>query len=255
MDQFVLYVDDSVADPAIKVAGDAAVQTVFYRKDLVESLVDQPNLLGAGILLPQIDDEWETLLRSISHSFSRHPLLIMTPDGGAERVADLDSVRFTSVDLSDPPGITSAITNLLAEPGKRDRREYHRFDFPLRGRLFAADEPVHDIRQISAGGAFLRPNGITPESGTECEIEIMFQNFSINTACRILDPRDASSALGAGFGIRFTSLSPAAASFIDRTVQDALVAVLTDPESDPAVPTLDEDADLLSIGDEFTLEI
>jgi hypothetical protein len=255
MDQFVLYVGTDVKDPNIGEAADAAVQTVFYKKDFVEALVDQPHLVGAAVLLNGIDDAWSALIGSVTRSFPLLPLLIAATSHGEAHLSDASSVTAVTIDTNDRSAVERILEHFLAEPGQRDRREYHRFDFPLQARLQSSDEPLHDIRQISAGGAFLVPGGTTPPTGTDCEIEILFQNFAINTVCRILDPRDSSSNLGPGFGIRFTSLSPAAASFIDRTVQDALVAVLTDPGYEPEVPTLDEDADLLSIGDEFTLEI
>jgi len=255
MDQFVLYVGTAVKDPNIGEVADAAVQTVFYQKDFIEALVDQPHLVGAAVLVTEIDEEWSALLDSVTRSFPLLPLLVAAANHVNANLPEVSSITAVTIDASDRSSVKQILERFLSEPGPRDRREHHRFDFPLQARLHSSDEPLHDIRQISAGGAFLVPGGNTPPTGTECEIEILFQNFAINTVCKILDPRDSSSNLGPGFGIRFTSLSPAAASFIDRMVQDALVAVLTDPDQEPAVPTLDEDADLLSIGDEFTLEI
>ena len=254
MDQLVLYVSELLRETDTMQLSGTSLQTVYYKRDFIEALVDQPGLIGAAVLMKESDEEWEALVESVSRSFPLLPILLLTQVESVPRETDAATLVRSKISQSGVE-LELLLSRLTSGGGSHDRREYHRYDFPLRARLHADDEPVHQIRHLSAGGAFLNPVGPAPQSGTICEIELMFQNFSINTTCEVLDPRQASSNAEPGFGIRFTALSPAATSFINRTVQDALVQVLTNPDADPALPTLDEDEDLLSIGDEFTLAI
>ena len=45
----------------------------------------------------------------------------------------------------------------------------------------------------------------------------------------------------------------AARAFVDRVVTDALIQALTNPESPPAIPSIETEEDVLAIGDEFSL--
>ena len=66
-----------------------------------------------------------------------------------------------------------------------------------------------------------------------------FGNFRLQTDCEVLDARRASSNLPAGFAARFTGLDPEGQALLDRIVRDALVQALLEPESEPALPSLD----------------
>jgi hypothetical protein len=70
---------------------------------------------------------------------------------------------------------------------------------------------------------------------------VRFQNFSLETACEVLDTRRASSRLPDGFAVRFTELGAEAQALLDRIVRDALVRALLEPESPPALPSLGEE--------------
>jgi hypothetical protein len=62
------------------------------------------------------------------------------------------------------------------------------------------------------------------------------------TKCEVLDRRPPSLRLPAGFAVRFTQLSEESMQLIDRIIQDALVQTLMEPEGEPEVPTLGEEA-------------
>ena len=56
-----------------------------------------------------------------------------------------------------------------------------------------------------------------------------------------MDPRQASSNLSAGFGVRFVDLDQASSDVLDRIVKDALVKKLTGRDPNPGVPSLEEE--------------
>ena len=97
------------------------------------------------------------------------------------------------------------------------------------------------IRSLGAGGAFLESAEGGPEPGTVTTLRITFQNFQLFTECEILERRQSSSNLPAGFGLRFVSLQPKTRELIHRIVNDAVFQVLIEPEIEPAIPSLDEE--------------
>ncbi|MFP4377172.1 MAG: PilZ domain-containing protein [Spirochaetales bacterium] len=251
MNRLVLYCDPSM-DPLPEVTvAEYDLVTVHYTRDLVDAIVDEPRLVGVVMLMRVADESWQRLIVSVKKSFPLMPMLVGTRAPFAKPPGTIETFTFT--DVNDKT--SERVTTFAREHAATERREHHRFDFPLRAKLDSADTPIHHIGQISAGGAFLIPNKTDLTPGTICEIELLFQNFSITTNCEILNPRHVDSRAGDGFGIRFTSLSPAATSFIDRIVHDALIETMMNPDARPPVPSLDEDEDLLSIGDEFSLSI
>ena len=61
------------------------------------------------------------------------------------------------------------------------------------------------------------------------------------TICEILDPRMASSNLPYGFGVEFTKFSKPSRKIINNIIDDALVKVLIDPDSEPDIPSIGND--------------
>jgi hypothetical protein len=214
----------------------------------VESLIDEPQLIGAITDIEEYTDEWEHFLRSARRSFPFLPLLVMIPGGGC-----LDDLVCHDRD-ADQQTTREYIASFFSRPRQPERRRHHRFGWPLQAEL-CGEPTTHRIREISAGGAFLEPHASIPEPGTRCDIRIEFQNFAISTTCEILDPRHTSSRVHAGFGVRFPELSEEARQFVDRIVTDALASILLDPNAAPEVPSIDEEQDVLSVGDEFSLTL
>jgi hypothetical protein len=97
------------------------------------------------------------------------------------------------------------------------------------------------LRALSSSGAFLHCEGPCPPSGSRGRLRVRFQNFSMETACEVLDTRRASSRLPDGFGVRFTDLGAEGQSLLDRIVRDALIQAILEPESAPALPSLGEE--------------
>ena len=249
MDRLVFYSEGLEPEIIRDALTEVDVLAVYSQRRLIEALVDEPTLVGAVIHVAKMDAQWSTFLDSVSRTFALLPVLLVQPAGAGDCPDGFSCMR----DDASEETIQVALDNLVGTGPHRDRRQHHRFEWPLRAILAGGDGITHRISEISAGGAFLEPVGSILGSGAQCGMEIHFQNFKMRAQCAILDPRHTSSRRSAGFGVRFVDLSAEATEFIDRIVQDALVAILVDPTTKPSVPTLDEDEDLLSIGDEFTL--
>ena len=246
MDQLVFCADTVESEVVRRALPDVRVVTVTSRRSLAEMLIGEDRLVGT-IVEPHGTDGWKPFLHSVKRSFPLLPILLLVPGG--------DESGYDCVDRDlAAPQLVEAIRAFFAAPHPTERRRYHRYDWPLRATL-ECDPIVHRIREISAGGAFLEPLSAVPEPGTRCEIRIEFQNFTMTTTCAILDPRHVSSNAVPGFGVRFDELSAEAASFIDRVVNDALARILLEPDAVPQVPSIDEEEDVLSIGDEFSLSL
>ena len=249
MDRLVLYSEGYEPEFIRSALTDVDVRAVYSQRGLIDALVDEPTLVGAVIHVPRMEEQWSTFLVSVSKTFSRLPVLLVQPSEESEHPAGFPHIPD---DVSDD-GLRQALDQLLVSEPNRDRRHHHRFEWPLRAVLADGDGTSHRISEISAGGAYLEPVGSGVGSGQQCGMEIHFQNFKMRATCAVLDPRHTSSRRSAGFGVKFVDLSPEATEFIDRIVQDALVAILIDPDAQPSVPTIDEEEDVLSIGDEFSL--
>ncbi|HKJ84839.1 MAG TPA: PilZ domain-containing protein [Spirochaetia bacterium] len=245
MDQLVFCSHEIDAELVNEALPEVAVSTVYARRSLVEAIVANAQLIGA-IVEPDADDDWPAFLASIRRSFPLIPLLVLS---------DACSDGYACVDPNQPrEPLVGAIADFYTTPRPAERRRHHRYEWPLRATI-AGSSTVHRIHEISAGGAFLEPASPIPEPRTECEIQVRFQNFTMTTMCEILDPRHVSSRAAPGFGVRFTALSGTAEEFIDSVVTDALARVLLDPTSVPEVPSIDEEEDILAVGDEFSLSL
>ena len=249
MDRLVLYSEGLEPEIIGHGLSGVAVLAVYSQHSLIESLVDDPSLVGAVIQVMEMTTQWANFLTSISQSFPLLPVLIVHPPDADECP---DGFMCMVDDASDET-IRKTLDELVGGALQRDRRKHHRYEWPLGATLTGGDGTVHRISEISAGGAYLEPIGSVVGSGQTCDLEIHFQNFKMRAGCVILDPRHSSSRRSAGFGVRFVSLSEEAIEFVDRIVQDALVKILMDPSANPAIPSLEEEEDLLSIGDEFSL--
>jgi len=249
MDRLVFYSEGLEPEVVRSALTGVDVLAVYSQHSLIESLVDDPSLVGAVIDVVELTPQWTTFLESVSRSFPLLPILIVQPAG----IDDCpDGFACMDDDASDE-AMRETLDNLVGSALQRDRRKHHRYEWPLRATLPGGDGTVHRVSVISAGGAYLEPVGSLLDSGQVCDLEIYFQNFKMRARCAIMDPRHSSSRRSAGFGVRFVDLSDEAVEFINRIVQDALIKILIDPFTSPAVPSLDEEDDLLSIGDEFSL--
>jgi len=94
------------------------------------------------------------------------------------------------------------------------------------------------VRMISSTGAFLESDTLFPEPEKEGIIRIRFHDFNLLSGCKILGKRDKSGKLPAGFGIKFTDLTPTSRSIIDGIVEDELLHSLLEPEEPSRPPSI-----------------
>jgi hypothetical protein len=227
----------------------AEIIPVYSQLRFVECLVDDPALVAAAIRIDTMTDQWAQFLESVSQSFPLLPVLVVRPAGGPPSPDAYPCLDATAT----AEEIAAGLRSLIDQRQHSERREHHRFEWPLRGMVVGGDGTFHRISEIGAGGAYLEPVGARFDTGQSCVLEIHFRNFKMQANCVILDPRHMSSTRSNGFGVRFVDLSDESSAFIDRIVHDALVEVLTDPGSRPEIPALDDPDELLSVGDEFSL--
>ncbi len=197
---------------------DFQVRTADSLAELARRLVGEQSVLC--LVLQPGKHAPEEFLESLKACYPVLPVFLVHEEATAGELADL-AARIGSLE-------------------RRERREKPRFDWPLQGSLSlpGAQAESHDLRALSSGGAFLRCEGPCPPAGSRGRLRVRFRNFSLETACEVLDTRTASSRLPDGFAVRFTELGAEAQALLDRIVRDALVQAILEPESEPALPSL-----------------
>lgn len=253
MDRIVHYSEGLEPEILQQIATEALpnteMVTCYSKRRLVEALIDEPELVGVVVDTRELDHDW---LRFIDSAMSHFPLLPVLVAHAAEIDSCPEGYLCVNWDADDAT-LSAALVGAFGHVRSQNRREHHRFDWPLRAELSEVSGTTYSIRELSAGGAFLVPVTAKPESGETHDIDIYFQNFKIRTQCTVLDARDGTDTRSPGFGIQFEDLSEPTREFINRVVEDAIVQTLTDPAAEPAVPSIDEEEDVLAIGDEFSL--
>jgi hypothetical protein len=249
MDRIVFYSEGLEPEFIQQALPSAEVVTVYSQRRLIEALVDEPFLIGAIVDIGTLTPEWKVFLESAARSFAVLPVLVAVEEEYPECPEG-----FVCIDRNGSDTVVAdALVKRFGDCLPKNRRQYHRFNWPLTARVVDDDGTVHKVTEISAGGAFLEPHGSALGPEEQCELEIYFQNFVMTTSCTILDPRRVASHREPGFGVRFDNLSDSAREFINRIVSDALIQVLTDPTTEPPVPSIETEEDVFSIGDEFSL--
>lgn len=220
--------------------GEAAVgmelRTVSGRRELVSEVMELPEIHSVLIQKAAMDPDYRLFLRCLKRNF---PFLRVAVIAAAEDAAE--GHHFIRDDV-DEVALREEMRRFLSRKPSPNRREHHRFGWPLKallsldGRLWVE----YPLCSISSGGAFLECASSFPPPGVRASLKILFQNFSMLAGCEILDARRTSSNLPVGFGVRFVDLSQNAVEKIDRIVDDALVRVLMDPGLEPEIPSLDD---------------
>ncbi|MEE9309199.1 MAG: PilZ domain-containing protein [Spirochaetia bacterium] len=210
--------------------------------ELARAIIEQSHVIALIIEKERIDDRFQRLLASIKKSFPILQVCLITDSG-----ADLAPAgyRIIAKDIT-PEGsdrFTEELKTFVSSIGLTERRDHLRFDWPLQGMISFDDKTwqSYNLWALSADGAFLESSGSGPPVGSRGILRISFQNFRLVTRCEVLDPRQASSKLPAGFAVRLTMLSDDSMNLINRIIQDALLQTLLQPESEPAIPTLGEE--------------
>ena len=227
MDAVLTYAPGRQARNLLAALSDFEVRTADSLAELARLLVGEQSVLC--LVLQPGKHAPEEFLESLKACYPVLPVFLVHQEPTAGELADL-AARIGSLE-------------------RRERREKPRFDWPLQGSLSlpGAQDESFDLRALSSGGAFLRCEGPCPQAGSHGRLLVRFGNFSLETACEVLDTRAASSRLPDGFAVRFTDLGAEAQGLLDRIVRDALVQAILEPESEPELPSLGAD-DLLPGG-------
>jgi len=239
MAKIVVFAESLPTRLIAEAAGGGELRTVGGRRELVTAIVEERAIHSVLIQKDAIDEAYRGFLRSLADNFPLLPVAVITAPSQSEAV---EGHRFISGE-QDEASLRQEIGRFTREKVEANRRERHRFDWPLKGflSLDGKRRQEYRLRSMSSGGAFLECSSTFPPSGTRASLWIEFQNFRMHTVCEILDARLASSNLPLGFGVRFIDLPDGAAEKIDRIVDDALVHVLMDPDFEPETPSLDGD--------------
>ncbi|MCD6122293.1 MAG: PilZ domain-containing protein [Spirochaetales bacterium] len=215
------------------------VKTTSLKYELARLIIEKEDIKLLIIDMPVNTEEYLKFYSSLAKSFPLLKVIAISDNIIPGIPSAFTQIRNTEVSEK----LLGFLNTVKTENPPSDRREYNRFDWPLKGKLSEAGRNWHtyNVRLISAGGAFLESNKPPPRAGKEYLIRIDFQDFRVLTNCEILSPRNASSNLPAGFGVKFTDLTAVSAEFMDRIIEDALIHALIEPDSEPAIPSIGEE--------------
>lgn len=180
-------------------------------------------------------------LKSVSGCFPILPVIILSDKQGE------DKFKNESICLIEYKGnkeeLKEKLKNHVSEIKNRNKRESRRFKWPLKGYITFDKKNWNNypIKSISSCGAFLESKTCPIESGKKGILRIIFKNFKMYTLCEILESRKSSSNLPDGFGVKFIRFSEPSKKIIDKIIDDALIKIITEPESEPEVPSIGTD--------------
>ena len=241
MDKIIVYSESLEVHKIVAALPDQEIVPAASTTELARAIVEQSHVIALIIEKEVVGDSFHRLLASIKKSFPILQVCLIT-DSVAEPVPAARVIpKEIATEGSDR--FAGELKTFVSSIGLTDRRDHPRFDWPLKGIVSFDDRTwqSYNLWALSAEGAFLEHSGSTPPAGSRGILRISFQNSRLVTRCEVLDPRQASSKLPAGFAVRFALLGEDSMQLINRIVQDALLQTLLQPESEPAIPTLDEE--------------
>jgi hypothetical protein len=241
MKRIILYTDTLEIETIAPALGSYDILRVASNTELARAIVERSRVIAVVIEKAEIDEPFRRLLSSIKKSFPilRVCLITISPVEQAPSDPPVMDCRISS----DREGLVEELKGFLSKIDVTDRRDYSRFDWPLQGSLSADGKSwqTYNLWALSADGAFLESPTEAPVRGSTATLKVTFQNSRLVTECEVLDRRPPSLRLPAGFAVRFIQLNADSMRLIDRIIQDALVQTLLEPESEPEIPTLEED--------------
>ncbi len=251
MDKLLIYSKKIGADPLKQCSRDKEIRRYETMSAFARTLVDETDILAGIFELSPGDNTLRNFILSIAKHFPLLSIGVIREEGpdsfyqllgeALEKEKDRSLQWFFDKEHKDK--LVKSLCRYINSAFSKNRRAHHRFEWILNGYLDGSSGTVkkYKIRSFGAGGAFLETEGDYPTPGTQGQIRVEFQNFQMITDCEFLDPRNASSNLPFGFGVRFLNLSPESERKIDAIVKDALFQILVQPETEPEVPSLGEE--------------
>ena len=132
------------------------------------------------------------------------------------------------------------IEEFINNSQNRNKRVSNRFSWPLTAWFSGNDVEWEELEifSISSGGAISKVKFSFPGGGSRAKVKINFANFSLESECEVVDSQSRSSYYPFGFSIKFTSISDKGRVVLNKLIDDAVIKILMEPESEPAVPSL-----------------
>jgi hypothetical protein len=241
MERIVIYTDTLEVKTIAPALENYNILRVASNTELARAIVERSRVIALIIENTQIDESFRRLLSSIKKSFPILQICVIT-----DSAAGQDATDAVVTDCCIPTNrerLVAELKSFLSSIDVTDRRNHSRFDWPLQGSLSADGKSwqTYNLWALSADGAFLESPTEAPVRGSTATLKVSFQNSRMVTDCEVLDRRPPSPRLPAGFAVRFVQLNADSMRLIDRIIQDTLVQTLLEPESEPEIPTLEED--------------
>lgn len=241
MDRVVVYTETLEVETLAPALEDYEILRAASTTELARAIVERSRIVALIIEKTQIDELFRRLLSSIKKSFPILQICVISDSSIGQ-----DSSAPAAIDCSvstDRESLTEELKTFFSNIDVTDRRDRPRFDWPLQGHLSTDGNSwqTHNLWALSADGAFLESPTDAPDRGSRATLKVSFQNSRMVTECQVLDRRPPSLRLPAGFAVRFIQLNEDSIGLIDRIIQDALVQILLEPESEPQIPTLGQD--------------
>ena len=219
---------------------DREIIPVNSKYELAVKITEEDDIFCVILQLDNLQEDADFLI-SVKKCFPILPVIILCTEATADNIKepDFSLIKFNGDKEEVKNRLKTSISNIKV----RNKRENRRFKWPLKGYL-SFDKKTwakYSIKSISSNGAFLECNTTIPNPGKKAILRIIFKNFKMYTICEILDPRLASSNLPDGFGVEFTKFSEPSRKIINNIIDDALVKVLIDPDSEPEIPSIGND--------------
>ena len=209
---------------------------VFSKAELARTLVSEENIRCLIADIPDLNDEYINFFSSVKKSFPVLECAVLTAETG--KMID----GFEIINTSENNYI-SAVRDFIENSKNRNKRVANRFSWPLSAWFSQNNTDWQDLEifSLSSGGAYLKTDSIFPNGGDKGKLKINFANFSLESDCEVVDSQSRSSNYPFGFGIKFTSLTKEGILVLNKLINNAVIKILMEPETEPEIPSLGGD--------------
>ena len=209
------------------------IKYIYSKEDLARKLVSEDRIKCLIAEVPQINEESFLFFNSIKMNFPMLEAALITSE--SEKTIH----GYNIINMNDL-NYYNKIEEFINNSQNRNKRVSNRFSWPLTAWFSGNDVEWEELEifSISSGGAYLKSNSVFPGGGSRAKVKINFANFSLESECEVVDSQSRSSYYPFGFSIKFTSISDKGRVVLNKLIDDAVIKILMEPESEPAVPSL-----------------
>ncbi len=217
----------------IKNTDSMEVKYIYTKDNLARILVSEESIKCLIAEVPKISEEDFLFFNSIKMNFPMLEAALITME--TEKTVH----GYNIINLNDE-AYYDKMEEFIINSHNRNKRVSNRFSWPLTAWFSENDVDWEELEifSISSGGAYLKSDSVFPGGGRRAKVKINFANFSLESECEVVDSQSRSSNYPFGFSIKFTSISEEGRIVLNRLINDAVVKILMEPESEPAVPSL-----------------